>query len=105
MQTNFIPEDPLSVTASFGVATSPAGGSFDDAFQQADQALYLAKSRGRNCVWRRRRADAQGHGRAQRHLGADQRALQAAQVAAAPVFNARFRNPITVARHISGEDS
>ncbi len=50
LQTNFIPEDPLSVTASFGVATSPAGGSFDDAFQQADQALYLAKSRGRNCV-------------------------------------------------------
>ena len=50
MTTNFIPEDPLSVTASFGVATSPPGGSFDEAFQQADQALYLAKSRGRNCV-------------------------------------------------------
>jgi diguanylate cyclase (GGDEF)-like protein len=50
MTTNFIPEDPLTVTASFGVATSPPGGSFDDAFQQADQALYLAKSRGRNCV-------------------------------------------------------
>ena len=50
MTTNFIPEDPLSVTASFGVATAPPGGSFDDAFQQADQALYLAKSRGRNCV-------------------------------------------------------
>jgi len=50
MKTNFIPEDPLAVTASFGVATSPAGGSFDEAFQQADQALYLAKSRGRNCV-------------------------------------------------------
>ena len=50
MTTNFIPEDPVSVTASFGVSTSPAGGSFEDAFQQADQALYLAKSRGRNCV-------------------------------------------------------
>jgi len=50
MQTNFIPEDPLCVTASFGVATSPAGGSFEEAFQQADQALYLAKNRGRNCV-------------------------------------------------------
>jgi len=50
MTTNFIPEDPLSVTASFGVATAPPGGSFDEAFQQADQALYLAKSRGRNCV-------------------------------------------------------
>ena len=50
MKTNFIPEDPLALTASFGVATSPAGGSFEEAFQQADQALYLAKSRGRNCV-------------------------------------------------------
>ena len=50
LQTNFLPEDPLSVTASFGVATSAAGGNFDDAFRQADQALYLAKSRGRNCV-------------------------------------------------------
>lgn len=50
MQTNFIPEDPIAVTASFGVATSAAGANFDDAFRQADQALYLAKSRGRNCV-------------------------------------------------------
>jgi len=50
MDTNFIPEDPLPITASFGVATAPAGQSFDDAFRQADEALYLAKSRGRNCV-------------------------------------------------------
>jgi diguanylate cyclase (GGDEF)-like protein len=50
MQTNFLAEDPLAITASFGVATSAAGGNFDDAFRQADQALYLAKSRGRNCV-------------------------------------------------------
>jgi diguanylate cyclase (GGDEF)-like protein len=50
LQTNFIPEDPLAITASFGVATSQAGESFEDAFRQADQALYLAKSRGRNCV-------------------------------------------------------
>ncbi len=50
MKTNFIPEDPVAVTASFGVATSAAGGSFEEAFRQADQALYLAKSRGRNCV-------------------------------------------------------
>jgi diguanylate cyclase (GGDEF)-like protein len=50
LKTNFIPEDPVTVSASFGVAMSEAGGSFDDAFQQADQALYLAKSRGRNCV-------------------------------------------------------
>jgi diguanylate cyclase (GGDEF)-like protein len=49
MQANFIPEDPVAVTASFGVAVS-AGGNFDQAFEQADQALYLAKNRGRNCV-------------------------------------------------------
>jgi diguanylate cyclase (GGDEF)-like protein len=49
LQTNFLPEDPVSITASFGVATS-TGANFDDAFRQADQALYLAKSRGRNCV-------------------------------------------------------
>ena len=48
--TNFIPDDPLPITASFGVATARAGQSFEDAFRQADEALYLAKSRGRNCV-------------------------------------------------------
>jgi diguanylate cyclase (GGDEF)-like protein len=50
MQTVFLPEDPLEITASFGVATSEAGANFDDVFRQADQALYLAKNRGRNCV-------------------------------------------------------
>jgi diguanylate cyclase (GGDEF)-like protein len=50
MQTNFIPENPLPITASFGVATSGADQGFEDAFRQADQALYLAKNRGRNCV-------------------------------------------------------
>jgi len=50
MDTNFIPDDPLPITASFGVAEARAGGSFEDAFRQADEALYLAKSRGRNCV-------------------------------------------------------
>jgi diguanylate cyclase (GGDEF)-like protein len=50
METNFIPEDPLPITASFGVATSSADQGFEEVFQQADQALYLAKSRGRNCV-------------------------------------------------------
>ena len=49
-ETNFIPEDPLPITASFGVAASHADQSFEDAFRQADEALYLAKSRGRNCV-------------------------------------------------------
>ncbi len=50
METNFIPEDPLPITASFGVATSGDVQGFEDVFRQADQALYLAKSRGRNCV-------------------------------------------------------
>src|SRR6187399_3704330 len=50
METDFIPEDPLAITASFGVAASQADQSFEDAFRQADQSLYLAKSRGRNCV-------------------------------------------------------
>jgi diguanylate cyclase (GGDEF)-like protein len=50
METNFIPENPLPISASFGVATSRADQGFEDAFRQADQALYLAKSRGRNCV-------------------------------------------------------
>jgi diguanylate cyclase (GGDEF)-like protein len=50
MQADFIPDAPLAITASFGVATSSADQSFEDVFQQADEALYLAKSRGRNCV-------------------------------------------------------
>ena len=43
-------ENPLPITASFGVAEARADQSFEDAFRQADEALYLAKSRGRNCV-------------------------------------------------------
>ena len=50
VDTNFIPEDRLPITASFGVAASGEEQSFEDAFRQADQALYLAKNRGRNCV-------------------------------------------------------
>src|SRR5204863_2517868 len=42
-QMNFIPDDPLSITASFGVAASHAEQNFEDAFRQADEALYLAK--------------------------------------------------------------
>jgi diguanylate cyclase (GGDEF)-like protein len=49
-ETTFIPEEPLSMTASFGVAAAQADQNFEDAFRQADQALYLAKSRGRNSV-------------------------------------------------------
>jgi diguanylate cyclase (GGDEF)-like protein len=50
MQTSFIPEHPLPITASFGVATSRESQGFEEVFRQADQALYLAKNRGRNCV-------------------------------------------------------
>ena len=50
METNFIPEDPLPITASFGVATSADAQGFEEAFRKADQALYQAKRRGRNCV-------------------------------------------------------
>ena len=49
-QTNFIPDDPLPITASFGVASSKADQNFEDVFRQDDEALYLAKSKGRNCV-------------------------------------------------------
>ncbi len=50
MENNFIPEDPMPITASFGVATSGADRAFEEAFRQADEALYQAKDRGRNCV-------------------------------------------------------
>jgi diguanylate cyclase (GGDEF)-like protein len=50
MDTNFIPDDPLPITASFGVATSRSDQGFEEVLRQADQALYLAKNRGRNCV-------------------------------------------------------
>lgn len=50
METNFLPENPLPITASFGVAQASPDEGFEEAFRQADEALYLAKSRGRNCV-------------------------------------------------------
>ncbi len=40
----------LSVTASFGLAEWTESGGFEDALYLADQALYLAKRRGRNRV-------------------------------------------------------
>lgn len=41
----------LVVTASFGVVTMPsAAGDFDTLYAMADQALYAAKRRGRNCA-------------------------------------------------------
>jgi diguanylate cyclase (GGDEF)-like protein len=41
----------LSVTLSFGVSASREGlFDFDEVFEAADQALYMAKDAGRNCV-------------------------------------------------------
>jgi diguanylate cyclase (GGDEF)-like protein len=42
--------DGSRVTASFGISCLPAGASFDEAYGQADEALYAAKRGGRNCV-------------------------------------------------------
>lgn len=42
--------DGTRVTASFGISCLPAGASFDEAYGQADEALYAAKRGGRNRV-------------------------------------------------------
>ena len=42
--------DQSQVTASFGVSCLPRGGSFDEAYTRADEALYAAKRAGRNQV-------------------------------------------------------
>lgn len=44
--------DGSRITASFGVSWAPCGGSFDDAYALADEALYTAKRGGRNQVAR-----------------------------------------------------
>ncbi len=48
--TVFEPENPIAVTASFGVAAVLPNEPFSNAFKRADEALYNAKSLGRNCV-------------------------------------------------------
>ena len=40
----------VQVTASFGIAEVTADETIDDLFRRADQALYLAKNSGRDCV-------------------------------------------------------
>lgn len=42
--------DGMQVTASFGIAEVTAGETTGDLFRRADQALYLAKNSGRDCV-------------------------------------------------------
>lgn len=46
----FVPENPLKVTASFGVTAIAANEDFEYALKRADIALYEAKSQGRNCT-------------------------------------------------------
>lgn len=47
--TVFEPDDPLSITASFGVSEKLADEDFATTFKRADIALYEAKAKGRNC--------------------------------------------------------
>ncbi|MEN0037210.1 MAG: GGDEF domain-containing protein [Cellvibrio sp.] len=48
-ETIFEPENPLSITASFGISERLANEDFASAFKRADKALYEAKAQGRNC--------------------------------------------------------
>jgi PleD family two-component response regulator len=42
----------LRVSFSAGITTYRPGESIDDALGRADQALYAAKAKGRNCIVR-----------------------------------------------------
>lgn len=44
------PTGAVQVTISAGVATGPRSGTFDKLYSDADEALYLAKSSGRNRI-------------------------------------------------------
>jgi diguanylate cyclase (GGDEF)-like protein len=48
--TLFEEDNPISVTASFGVTVILPNEPFKTAFKRADEALYNAKALGRNCV-------------------------------------------------------
>jgi len=47
-------EDPISITASFGITGLDPFLEVDQCFEQADKALYKAKLEGRNCtsIWK-----------------------------------------------------
>ena len=47
--TVFEPDNPLAVTASFGVSDKLDDEDFATTFKRADKALYEAKAHGRNC--------------------------------------------------------
>jgi PleD family two-component response regulator len=44
------PSKHIPFSASIGIAIHHPGDSVDDIFRRADEALYLAKSAGRNCI-------------------------------------------------------
>ena len=48
-ETAFEPEQPLYVTASFGVGAQNKNEEFSNTFKRVDNALYKAKDAGRNC--------------------------------------------------------
>ena len=48
--TDFAIDPPLKVTVSIGISSFSANGDFEQAFKCADDALYQAKHKGRNCV-------------------------------------------------------
>jgi len=47
--TTFEPDNPLFVTASFGISDKLDDEDFATTFKRADKALYEAKAQGRNC--------------------------------------------------------
>lgn len=47
--TVFEPDNPLAITASFGVSDKLPDEDFATTFKRADKALYEAKAQGRNC--------------------------------------------------------
>ena len=47
--TIFEPENPLSISASFGISEKHIDEDFASTFKRADKALYTAKAQGRNC--------------------------------------------------------
>ncbi len=49
----------VAVTCSFGVAAFEPGSSVEELIGKADEALYVAKNRGRNCVWPEQSGDSQ----------------------------------------------
>jgi len=49
----------IAVTCSFGIAQLELGPSVEELIERADAALYVAKSKGRNCVWPQESFDAQ----------------------------------------------